>query len=156
MNLGASIHTIAGVEAPWGIAVNHKGEIVVNERHTDHISTYTPSGKEIQTINLKGLKLFGLTLDREGNILVGEDTNNSIRKYSQEGQLLASVGSNGAGPLQFKVPRGISSNTRNNKVYVVDWGNHRIQVLNSDLTFSTLFGKQGEGKEQFDFPRGIT
>ena len=95
-------------------------------------------------------------MDREGNIIVGEDTNDSIRKYSPEGQLLASVGSKGAGPLQFNMPRGISNNTRNNKVYVADWGNYRLQVLNSDLTFSTLFGKQGEGKGQFDFPRGIT
>ena len=155
MNLGAPIHTIAGVRDPWGIAINHKGEIVVSERGSGRISTYTPSGKKIQTIDLNGLKLC-LTLDREGNSIVGEDTNNSIRKYSPEGQLLTSVGTKGTGPLQFNRPEDTAFNTRNNKVYVADSNNNRIQVLNSDLTFSTTFGKQGEGKKQFIFPSGIT
>ena len=33
--------------------------------------------------------------------------------------------------------------------------NHCVQVLNSDLTFSSSFGKCGSGKGQFDYPRGI-
>ena len=156
MNLAAPIHTIAGVEAPWGIAINHKGEIVVSERFIGHISTYTPSGKKIQTIDLKGLNPFGLTLDREGNIIVGEDTNHSIRKYSPEGRLLASVGTKGTGRLQFHDPRDIAINTRNNKVYVADCTNRCIQVLNSDLTFSTTFGNYGEDQGQFGFPSAIT
>ena len=152
MNLGAPIHTIAGVRSPWGIAINHKGEIVVSERGSGHISTYTPSGKKLRTIDLEG---FGLALDREASIIiVGEDTKYCICKYSPEGQLLASVGTEG--PLQFKKPRDIAINTRNNKVYVTDCVNHCIQVLNSDLTFSTTFGKQGESKGQFNSPYGIT
>ena len=155
MNLRAPIHTIAGAKDPYGIIVNHKGEIVVS-MYSGHISTYTPCGKKIQSIDLKGLKLFGLTLDREGNIIVGENTNNFIRKYSPEGQLLASVGTGGTGPLQFNEPRDIAINTRNNKVYVADCENHRIQVLNSDLTFSSTFGKYGKDKGQFNCPSGIT
>ena len=151
MNLGAPIHTIAGVEGPMGIAINQKGEIVVSERGSCHISTYTSSGNKIQTINT--MDAMCLTLDREGNIIVGVDTNNSIRKYSPEGQLLASVGT---GPLQFEDPRDITINTRNNKLYVADCFNHRIQVLNSNLTFLTTFGEEGEGEGQFDYPSGIT
>ena len=156
MNPGAPIHDISGVQSPWGIAINHKGEIVVSEEDVGHISTYTPSGKKICTIDLEGLDLLGLTLDRDGNIIVGENTNHSIRKYSPEGQLLASVGIGGTGPLQFNGPEEITINTRNNKLYVTDCENHRIQILNSDLTFSTTFGKKGEDKGQFDSPSGIT
>ena len=157
MNLGAQIHTIAGVKSPRGIAINHKGEIVVSERGTGIISTYLPSehGKKIRTIDIE-LGLFGLTLDKEDNIIVAEDTGHSIRKYSPEGQLLASVGTKGTGQKQFKEPRDIAINTRNNKVYVADCQNHRIQVLNSDFTFSSSFGKQGHDKGQFYFPSGIT
>ena len=154
IDFGAPIHTITGVKNPYGIAINHKGEIVVSEQGSGHISTYTPSGKKIQTIDLNGLDLLGLTVDREGNIII--DINNSIRKYSPEGQLLASVGTGDTGPLQFDSPEDIAINTRNNKLYVADWGNHRILVLNSDLTFSATFGKQGEDKGQFDCPSGIT
>ena len=156
VNIGAPIHTIAGVEGPWGIAINHRGEIVVSEHSSCHISTYTPSGNKIKTIDLKGLLPLGLALDREGNIIVGENTNNSIRKYSPEGQLLASVGTGGSGQLQFSGPSGIAVNTRNNKVYVADCFNCRIQVLNSDLTFSATFGKEGEGQGQFGFPSAVT
>ena len=155
-NLGAPIHTIAGVRCPYGIAINHRGEIVVSELDSCHISTYTPSGKKVQTIDLKGLNPFGLALDREGNIIVGEYTKNSIRKYSLEGQLLASVGTGGSRQLQFSDPKDIAVNTRNNKVYVADNLNNRIQVLNSDLTFSATFGKYGKDKGQFYYPSGVT
>ena len=33
--------------------------------------------------------------------------------------------------------------------------NHRIQVLNSDLSFFRQFGKEGSGKGQFAYPRGV-
>ena len=155
VNLGAPMHTIAEVKSPWGIAINCNGEIVVSERISGHISTYTPSGKKIRTIDLEGLGLFGLCLDRDGKILVGEDTNNSLRKYSPEGQLLASVGTEGIGPVQFSSLDGIAVNSKNDKVYIADCKNHRIQVLNSDLTFSTTFGRKGKGEGQFDYPSGI-
>ena len=99
------------------------------------------SGKKLQTIDMKGLTPLGLTLDRDGNILVTEDKKHSIRKFSPKGQLLASVGTEGSGQLQFDGPRDIAVNTSNNKICVADNGNHRIQVLNSDLTFSASLGK---------------
>ena len=156
-SIGTLIHTIAaGVSLPWGIAINHEGEIVVSERDSGHISTYTPSGRKVQTIFTNGLQLFGIALDREGNFIVGEDTNNSIRKYSPEGLLLASVGTSGRDQLQFSQPWGIAINPKNDKIYVTDYGNKRIQVLNSDLTFSASFGKHGDGKGQFLGPSGVT
>ena len=156
MNLGAPIHTIAGVKSPLSIAINHKGEIVVSERHIGYISTHTPSGKKTRMIDLEGLTLFGLTLDREDNIIVGENTNNSIRKYSPEGHLLASVGTKGTGPLEFHDPRDIAINTRNNQFYVVDRFNHRIQVLTPGLKFLATFGEEGAGEGQLDSPYGVT
>lgn len=33
--------------------------------------------------------------------------------------------------------------------------NHRVQVLNSDLTFSHVFGKRGKAIGQFDYPANI-
>ena len=42
------------------------------------------------------------------------------------------------------------------KVYVADYGNHFIQVVNSDLTFSFTFGKRGAAKGLFYRPSGIT
>ena len=38
---------------------------------------------------------------------------------------------------------------------MADSDNHRVQVLNSDLNFSSSFGKKGNGKGQFDVVHGI-
>ena len=65
-------------------------------------------------------------------------------------------GTEGNGPLQFAYPTGVALNSTNNKLYIGDSSNHRIQVLNSDLTFSSTFGKKGSGKEQFNAPQGVT
>ncbi len=53
-------------------------------------------------------------------------------------------------------PREIIFNPIYNKVYVAD-ENERVQVLNSDLEYSSLFGKYGGGADngEFDFPYGV-
>ena len=38
---------------------------------------------------------------------------------------------------------------------MADRENHRVQVLNSDLTFFSQFGKEGSGKGQFQNPHGV-
>ena len=85
-------------------------------------------------------------MDGEGNILVANSGNDCIQKFASEGQFLTSVGTYGSGHLQFSFPTSIAFNASNNKVYVTDTYNYRVQVLNSDLTFSSTFGKSGSGK----------
>ena len=128
-SFGQPVHSIAGVESPFGVTINHNGEIAVSETvGRDHISVYSPSGKKILTIRVSGLggllgdgsdNLLGLTCDGDGNIIVGEDKKHSIRRYSPEGKLLASVGSQGTGQLQFDCPCDIAFNTANKKVYTL-------------------------------------
>ena len=56
---------------------------------------------------------------------------------------------------QFNALREIVFNPFNEKLYVADCSNNRVQVLNSDLTFFSKFGEIGSGKGQFNFPNGI-
>ena len=37
-------------------------------------------------------------------------------------------------------------------MYVADTGNHKIQVLNSDLTYYTSFGTKGSNNGEFNYP----
>ena len=62
----------------------------------------------------------------------------------------------GSGPQQFYSPRGIVFNASNSNVYVSDTHNHHVQVLNSDLTFCSAFGKKGCDIGQLNCPWGIT
>ena len=68
---------------------------------------------------------------------------------------IASVGEEGSGPLQFNGPDGIAISPITGQVYIVDWGNHRIQVLNPDLTFSHSFGSEGLANGEFKNPCDI-
>ena len=160
-NLGTPILTIGGVNRPWGVAVNQRGEVVVAEWKGDRVSVFSPSGKKLRSFGTHGpgpgqvWYPREVAVDGEGNILVADSWNHRIQNFTSEGQYLTSVGTGGSGHLQFSYPTGIAFNASNNKVYVTDAGNHRIQVLNYDLTFSSTFGKNGSGKGQFSDPRSI-
>ncbi len=156
--LGTPILTIGGVEEPYGITFNQRGEVVVTEKNGDCVSIFSSSGEKRSFGTLgSGQGQFneprGVAVDGEGNILVADSNNHRIQKFTAEGQFLTSVGTRGNGRLQFYYPRGLTFNATKDKVYVADTYNHRVQVVNSDLNFSRSFGKEGSGKGQFDFPQ---
>uniref|UniRef100_A0A1X7SWG3 SMP-30/Gluconolactonase/LRE-like region domain-containing protein n=1 Tax=Amphimedon queenslandica TaxID=400682 RepID=A0A1X7SWG3_AMPQE len=72
-----------------------------------------------------------------------------------DGYRKASVGKEGSGPLQFKHPKGIAISPITGQVYIAEYSNHRIQVLNPDLTFSHSFGNKGSANGQFQSPTDI-
>ena len=157
------ILTLHGVRGPWGVAINQRGEVIVAEWGGDCVSVFSPSDEKLRTFGTHGSGQGqfwcprGVAVDGEWNILVADGVNHRIQKFTPEGQFLTAVGAKGKGPLQFDLPTDIAFNTANKKVYVTDWKNQRVQVLNSDLTFSSSFGfgKPSTGKRKFDWPRGI-
>jgi len=162
-NLGTRILTISGVRGPEGIAINQRGEVVVSEGEKHCVSVLSPSGERLRSFGTLGsgqgqfYRPRGIVVDGEGNILVVDMGNHRIQKFTPEGQFLTAVGTEGSGPLQFDNPIDITLHASNNKVYVVDRNNFRVQILNSDLTFTRTFGKDGIGiyKGQFIMPCGI-
>ena len=159
--LGTPIRTIGGVNEPWGVTINQKGEVVVAEWGGHCVSVFSPSGEKIRSFGTQGSgpgqfqHPRSVAIGNEGDILVADVGNDRIQRFTSEGQYPASVGTQGSGHLQFSDPNGIAFNTRSNKVYVADTLNHRVQVLNSDLTFSSIFGTTGSSKGQFNYPCGI-
>ena len=155
--LGIPIRTIDLLSKPYGIALNQSGEVVVTSSDRNCITVFSPSGDELQSFGTEGsgegqfMHPRGVAVDGEGNILVTDTDNHRIQKFTAEGQFLTE----GSGSLQFDDAQDIAINTSNNKVYVVDTYNHRIQVLNSDLTFSNTFGECGENEGEFSFPWAI-
>ena len=71
---------------------------------------------------------------------------------------MKSVGSSetGNGPLQFDTPVGITVHPTTGQIFIADINNHRIQVLNKDLTYSHSFGQYGSSPEQFYHPWDVT
>ena len=81
----------------------------------------------------------GVAITPDNFILVSD--NHRIQKISMDGDCVASVGGRGSGRRQFNNPDGIAISPITGQVYIADCDNHRIQVLNPDLTFSRSFGK---------------
>ena len=155
------ILTIDKVEGPRGVAVNHSGEIVVTEWDGHRVSVFSQCGKKLRSFGTQGSGHGqfkcprGVTVDSEGNILVTDTDNKRIQKFTITGEFLTAVGTEGSGPLQFNLPSDVTFNATNNKLYVVDCWNHHVQVLNSDLTCFSTFGKEGSSKGQFEYPCSI-
>ena len=151
-NLADPILTIDEIGCPLGVAVNQRGEVVVTDGDRHCVSVFSPSGEKLRSFGEHGSghgefnNPCGVAVGGEGNILVADRNNHRIQKFTAEGQFLAAVGIYGSGPLQFLGPTDIAFNAKNRMVYVADHGNDRVQVLNSGLTFSSTFGKNGSGK----------
>ena len=157
--LVAPTRTITGLNGPWGVAVDKRGQIIIAESNGQCISIYS-SGKKIRSFGQEGSAPgqfkgpHGVAVDRAGNILVVENGNHRIQKFTADGKFIASVGSIGSKPLQFSSPVGIGISP-SEKVYICDNSNHRVQILNPDLTFSIAFGSKGSGDGQFQCPWDI-
>ena len=68
-----------------------------------------------------------------------------------EGAFVAAVGSKGS---QFNSPCDVAVH-QNGKLFVTERLNHRVQVLNPDLSYSHCFGREGHKPGELLYPRGI-
>jgi hypothetical protein len=77
--------------------------------------------------------------------------NNSAQHYINAQNVLKTIGSPGSGYGQLNDPRGVYGDTKGN-LYVVDSGNNRIQVFDSNGKFIRAWGSYGSGDGQFYNP----
>ena len=93
--LEAPTRTITGLNGPWGVAVDKRGQIIIAEYGGHCISIYS-SGKRIRSFGQKGSAPGqfqyprGVAVDRAGNILVVDTGNHRIQKFTAEGKFVAS------------------------------------------------------------------
>ena len=125
-------YTLTGLKGPYRLVVSD-GKIIVAERNGDFVTVRNLDGSIIKIIGVgKMEKPGGVALER-GNIYV--TSNHKLQKFSMDGELLKDIGSHEAGieNSEFNIPRGIVVNDQ--KVYVCDSLNDRIQVFDLNLTF---------------------
>ncbi|MDH7489838.1 MAG: TIGR03663 family protein [Anaerolineae bacterium] len=63
-------------------------------------------------------------------------------------------GRQGQGPGEFQDPRGVAVDAAGN-IYVVDTGNHRVQVFDANGRYLRGWGQYGSGPGEFNEPWGI-
>ena len=144
---GIHIETISGLRSPRHIAFTATGEMVVCENSVNTTTVLDSSYERLQCFGSTGLKESTLSLPR--GVAVSTDNtafvsaNHCVKKFTLNGQFIASVGSQGSGDLQFLFPWALAYNDTNNGVYVCDTNNNRIIILNHDLAFHSCFGSKG-------------
>ena len=152
-------NTITGVNGPWGLVFNNNEELVVVECHQNCVSLLNESGEKLASFGNDGAGLNQLKSPRgiaqfsKGDIVVSDSRNSRICIFPPDGKSIKFMGKE---PLQFKCPRGIAIHPHSKNMYVAEAGNHRVQIINEDLTFCSTFGTKGSGNGQFQRPRYVT
>ena len=154
-------NTISGLPQPWGVAVNKRGQIIVTDYTECSVSIFNANGEKVKSFGSSGSGPgqmsfpAGVALTATGDILVCDQSNHRIQLFSPEGKTVKCVGTNGSGHLQFQNPLYIAVHPHSRMVYVTEYINHRVQILNVDLTFSSTFGSKGSGNGRLNCPCGI-
>ena len=69
-------------------------------------------------------------------------------------RLLDGFGHAGTGPGEFNRPEGLGVD-RQDRIYVADSCNHRIQIFSREGKFLRAYGKAGSGRGEFSYPYDI-
>ena len=159
-SIGIHVKTIDGIIGPRHIAFASTGELVVCEWKGNCMKVFDSHHRQVLSFGNAGSKEsmlnvpFGVAISPDDTVFVA--AKHCVKKFTLNGQFIALVGSEGKEQQQFCFPWAIAYNCTNNKVYVCDTANHRITILNHDLTFHGSFGRKGNKTAQFKEPKGIS
>ena len=155
--LAHPVRVVTGLNRPYGIAFNSRGEMIVSESGGDQIAIFNIRGQRIQTFGSRGdspeqMKYpASIAIDDMDNIYV--TSNDKLQKFTSSGELIKCVGQRGSKEGEFNDPRGLALHS--NQVYVCDCNNHRIQVFDLDLNFIQTIGSRGKGRGEFEEPHDV-
>jgi tripartite motif-containing protein 71 len=141
---------------PIGIAINPADEILVTDHYNNRVQRFDREGKllgHFAVLPNPG----GIALDKAGNTYlshfptaVGSKAVNPdrISVYSPAGKLLHEWGKTGTVAGEFSYPGGMVV-AHDDRLYVADQTNHRIQVLDLQGRFLATWGKHGTKPGEF-------
>lgn len=151
--------------APRSVILDRFGRIYVSAGPTNNILVYEYNGnfrytfpqkiapaknkrqvKSSRIINPVGLSYF------ENVIYVTDVGDQTVKKFTTTGKLLAKLGAPGIGEGKFSYPNAVAR-ADDGKLYVADSNNSRVQVFDKNNRFlSYLIPPQ---EERFSLPKGI-
>jgi DNA-binding beta-propeller fold protein YncE len=141
------------VSRPRAIAIDLQGRLFLVD-FTARIQAYDLDGQHdgttFTTPDFRNGRPSGLSIDRDGNLLVSDSHYHCVRVYTHDGVELKKVGGEaGKAPGQF----GYISDCVQDAAgfyYISEFGqNDRITKLDPDGKFIACFGESGQGPKQF-------
>jgi DNA-binding beta-propeller fold protein YncE len=152
---------------PSGLSFDHEGNLLVADTHYFRVLTYTREGKLLENRTLGGQCGHGpgefnfvtdCAQDSRGNYFVTEyGEYDRIQKFTPDHKYLLEWGSHGDQLGQFLRPQKIVIDP-NDRVWVTDACNHRVQVFDANGEKARLlahWGEQGHEPGKLNYPYDI-
>jgi len=155
---------------PKGMCCDADGNIVVGEPHYQRINHFTPDGKLVRQWGVIGTNGGELTFPRSeavnsrGELLLSEYTTvERVQKFTFQKTndvalsfpwLVSLFGKPGTSEAEFNRAEGICVDAQD-RIYVADSCNHRIQIFSPDGKFIRQYGHAGSGLGQLSYPYDI-
>lgn len=150
----APVAVISELKHPAGLAYSN-GHVLMAEMNNSSLNILSCNEFQIVgTIRNGYLKEPNeVAIDHLSNVYVCTVSDHKLHKFSKEGVLLKSVGGEGKIPGQFIYPNG--NRIRENKLFVCDSDNNRIQIFDLDLNLQKVIGSKGTRRGHFDCPSDV-
>jgi ABC-type Fe3+ transport system permease subunit/DNA-binding beta-propeller fold protein YncE len=157
---------------PKGMCRDRQGNVVVIEPHYSRVNHYSTGGKLLVQWGEHGTNSGQLSVpravavDSRNEIFVSEyQEAERVQKFKGDDltltgpahaspTLLTSFGRAGTAPGEFNRPEGLCVDGQD-RLYVADSCNHRIQVFSADGKLLRTYGKPGRGKGELSYPYDI-
>jgi len=144
---------------PKGMCRDKNGNIVVLEPHYSRVNHFTPEGKLVAQWGAHGTNAGELAFPRSvivnslGEILVSEyGLTERVQQFSAQGRnLIRVLGRGGTGDGEFNRAEGLGID-RQDRLYVADSCNHRVQIFSHTGKFLAAYGRPGTGRGELSYP----
>lgn len=151
---------------PKGMGRDRAGNIIVVEPHYQRLNFFSPAGQLLAQWGQRGTNVGQFMMPRavavnsHGDVFVSEyGVVERVQKFSFSGddhvpKCVLSFGKPGNSPGEFNRPEGLAMDAQD-RLYVADSCNHRIQIFSSDGKFLRAHGRAGTGPGEFSYPYDI-
>ena len=152
-----------GLSDPFGLAFSSDGDSYVVDHSNDSVTIWDSNGTFKKRWGTNGSNEGQLNNPRDiaiaGNeVYVVDQSNNRVQVFDLNGTFLRKWGTSGSGDGQFNSPHAITLDLNGStvsKVWVADYGNHRVQAFDSNGTFLSKFGTYGNNDSQLYYTTGV-
>ncbi len=118
---------------PTAVSLTSEGDVVVLDAKHALVKIFGPDLKFKRGFGGNGTapgrlnRPQGMKLAKDGHIWIADTGNHRIQEFAPDGTFVSGFGKNGSGDGEFNRPTGLA--LKDDRIYVADNGNSRIQVV---------------------------